>query len=51
MDFERAGYDWFIINGDLARLYCLDEAGLSAYLYYHKAHERKIMEELNVVHM
>lgn len=48
MDFERAGYSYFIINQDLAKHLALDEADLSEYLYYHTLHKLKVREELSI---
>ncbi len=51
MNFERAGLNWFIINADLAKHLGLDEAALSEYLYYHKLHEIRVKEELQLERM
>ena len=49
MDFERAGFNYIIINADLARFHGLDEAGLAEYLFYHEKHKSMIREELSNV--
>jgi len=46
MDFERAGFNYIIINGDLSKHLGLDEAKLTEYLYYHELHKLKVREEL-----
>lgn len=47
MDFERAGYSYFIINQDLAKQLCLNEAQLAEYLYYHETHKLRVREQLS----
>jgi len=48
MDFERAGFNYIVLNADLAKHLTLDEARLVEYLYYHELHKSKIREELHV---
>ena len=48
MDFERAGFNYIIINADLAKHLCLDEAQLAEYLYYQEMHKLKVREELTI---